>query len=232
MANKTRKYRTHLGCDAQPRRKYVRGECQHNHRHNPGFILFPLFTAAPPPHFLFFYSNNNNHQPKQQNLRHRHHHNHNHNYQRFSLVCMYTDIALLSWNVFFFRWLFWSCDTQASDHVPFFPDVDISIQVLGFWFVWLFTVPSLRARKPGASEKVALDIAFLATPVVSFALPFVTKVSKQAVGFCVFAFVCGYYNRPREMRTRRPPCGWRLWRRCLCVVWWCLLPVTTCHNRF
>ena len=60
--------------------------------------------------------------------------------------------------------------------MPFFPHVDLSIQVLGFWFVWLFTVPSLRARKPGASEKVALDIAFLATPVVSFAMPFITKV--------------------------------------------------------
>ncbi|CAN0380685.1 unnamed protein product, partial [Hapterophycus canaliculatus] len=40
---------------------------------------------------------------------------------------------------------------------------------------WLFTVPSLRARKPGASEKVALDIAFLLTPVVSFGMPFITK---------------------------------------------------------
>eukprot|EP00903_Cladosiphon_okamuranus_P011534 g10860.t1 len=64
---------------------------------------------------------------------------------------------------------------MAYDQVPFFPHVDLSIQVLGFWFVWLFTVPSLRARKPGASEKVALDIAFLATPVVSFAMPFITK---------------------------------------------------------
>ncbi|CAM9309431.1 unnamed protein product, partial [Hapterophycus canaliculatus] len=38
---------------------------------------------------------------------------------------------------------------MAYDQVPFFPHVDLSIQVLGFWFVWLFTVPSLRARKPG-----------------------------------------------------------------------------------
>ncbi|CAN0175345.1 unnamed protein product [Scytosiphon promiscuus] len=67
--------------------------------------------------------------------------------------------------------------TMAYDQVPFFPHVDLSIQVLGFWFVWLFTVPSLRARKPGASEKVALDIAFLLTPVVSFGMPFITKVS-------------------------------------------------------
>lgn len=50
------------------------------------------------------------------------------------------------------------------------------MRVLGFWFVWLFTVPSLRARKPGEAEKVALNIAFLATPVVSFAMPFITKV--------------------------------------------------------
>ncbi|CAM9902837.1 unnamed protein product, partial [Scytosiphon promiscuus] len=64
---------------------------------------------------------------------------------------------------------------MAYDQVPFFPHVDLSIQVLGFWFVWLFTVPSLRARKPGASEKVALDIAFLLTPVVSFGMPFITK---------------------------------------------------------
>ena len=66
---------------------------------------------------------------------------------------------------------------QAYDAVPFFPDVDLSVRVLGFWFVWLFTVPSLRARKPGEAEKVALNIAFLATPVVSFVMPFVTKVS-------------------------------------------------------
>ncbi|CAM9093960.1 unnamed protein product [Laminaria digitata] len=64
---------------------------------------------------------------------------------------------------------------MAYDAVPFFPDVDLSIRVLGFWFVWLFTVPSLRARKPGEAEKVALNIAFLATPVVSFAMPFATK---------------------------------------------------------
>lgn len=65
---------------------------------------------------------------------------------------------------------------QAYDAVPFFENVDISVRVLGFWFIWLFTVPSLRARKPGAEEKVALNIAFLATPVVSFAMPFITKV--------------------------------------------------------
>ncbi|CAM9644148.1 unnamed protein product [Sphacelaria rigidula] len=64
---------------------------------------------------------------------------------------------------------------MAYDAVPFFEDVDISVRVLGFWFIWLFTVPSLRARKPGAEEKVALNVAFLATPVISFIMPFITK---------------------------------------------------------
>lgn len=79
-------------------------------------------------------------------------------------------------NVVGLRVTFFFLILQAYDAVPGFPNVDISIRVLGFWFVWLFTVPSLRARKPGEAEKVALNIAFLATPVVSFAMPFLTKV--------------------------------------------------------
>lgn len=83
---------------------------------------------------------------------------------------------------------------QAYDAVPFFPNVDLSVRVLGFWFVWLFTVPSLRARKPRAEEKTALNIAFLATPLVSFLMPFITKVGSTAifggsptrVGLCVY----------------------------------------------
>ncbi|CAN0075982.1 unnamed protein product, partial [Discosporangium mesarthrocarpum] len=64
---------------------------------------------------------------------------------------------------------------MAYDAVPFFPDLDISVKVLGFWFIWLFTVPSLRARKPGAEEKEALNVAFLATPLTNLAMPFLTK---------------------------------------------------------
>mmetsp|Transcript_89505 Transcript_89505/g.255648 ORF Transcript_89505/g.255648 Transcript_89505/m.255648 type:complete len:183 (+) Transcript_89505:608-1156(+) len=51
----------------------------------------------------------------------------------------------------------------------------------GFWGIWLFTIPSLRSRKPGGvwgmngAEKKALDISFLLTPVVNLAMPIVTK---------------------------------------------------------
>ena len=52
---------------------------------------------------------------------------------------------------------------------------DISIQVLGYWFWWLFIVPSLRSRRPKGAEKKALDIAFLGTPLLSILAPVVTK---------------------------------------------------------
>jgi hypothetical protein len=66
---------------------------------------------------------------------------------------------------------------MVYDAVPGFEHVDLSIRVLGFWVIWLFAVPSLRARKPtNPAEKTALNIAFIATPLTSLAMPFITKV--------------------------------------------------------
>lgn len=54
--------------------------------------------------------------------------------------------------------------------------LDLSIQVLGFWSWWLFTVPSLRSIKPlDSREKKSLDAAFFATLVVSLLAPVATK---------------------------------------------------------
>lgn len=56
------------------------------------------------------------------------------------------------------------------------PDVPLVGQALGFWMVWLFTIPSLRARKGIARwEKSALNIAFVATPLINLLMPFITK---------------------------------------------------------
>lgn len=56
------------------------------------------------------------------------------------------------------------------------PDVPLVGQALGFWMVWLFTIPSLRARKGTARwEKSALNIAFVTTPLVNVLLPAFTK---------------------------------------------------------
>ena len=69
------------------------------------------------------------------------------------------------------------CGAVAYDAVPFAPHVELYVQVLGFWGIWLFTIPSLRSRKPGGTwgmsqpEKSALDAAFLLTPVANLALP-------------------------------------------------------------
>jgi len=62
----------------------------------------------------------------------------------------------------------------AFDAFPWFT-IDISLRALGFWSFWLFIIPSLRARRPRGWEKVALNIAFLGSPVVTFGLPFITK---------------------------------------------------------
>ena len=39
----------------------------------------------------------------------------------------------------------------------------------------MFTIPSLRARECTAAEKDALNILFLAVPLLNVALPFVSK---------------------------------------------------------
>jgi hypothetical protein len=65
--------------------------------------------------------------------------------------------GLLSFNVIF-----------PSDH----PDI---ARLIGMWSIWMFTVPSLRARDCSAPEKDALNTLFLAIPVLNVALPFVWK---------------------------------------------------------
>ena len=49
------------------------------------------------------------------------------------------------------------------------------LRALGFWMVWLFTIPSLRARKPRNAEKSALNAAFLIAPLCNLLLPAVWK---------------------------------------------------------
>jgi len=62
----------------------------------------------------------------------------------------------------------------AFDAFPTFT-LDISLQALGFWSWWLFIIPSLRARRPRGWEKLALDIAFLGSPIITIGAPFVIK---------------------------------------------------------
>lgn len=64
----------------------------------------------------------------------------------------------------------------AYNAVPFVDEVPIVGRALGFWMTWLFTIPSLRARKGiSQQEKSALNVAFLLTPVVNLIMPLATK---------------------------------------------------------
>mmetsp|Transcript_16107 Transcript_16107/g.32251 ORF Transcript_16107/g.32251 Transcript_16107/m.32251 type:complete len:378 (-) Transcript_16107:238-1371(-) len=72
----------------------------------------------------------------------------------------------------------------ASDHVPLVEHVPIAGRAFGFWTMWLFTIPSLRAVKPlgypnlqisPSQEKKALNLAFVVTPLSTILLPFATK---------------------------------------------------------
>ena len=48
-------------------------------------------------------------------------------------------------------------------------------RLMGMWSVWMFTVPSLRARECEATEKDALNLLFVAIPLVNVIIPFFWK---------------------------------------------------------
>lgn len=48
-------------------------------------------------------------------------------------------------------------------------------RLMGMWSLWMFTVPSLRARDCDPAEKDALNLLFLALPLINVGLPFVWK---------------------------------------------------------
>lgn len=61
---------------------------------------------------------------------------------------------------------------------------------------WLFIIPSLRARRPRGWEKLALDIAFLGSPLITIAVPFVIKdpsvIWSANCAFFVASYAYGY----------------------------------------
>ena len=80
--------------------------------------------------------------------------------------------------------------------------IDLSLRALGFWSFWLFTIPSLRARRPRGWEKKALNIAFLGSPILTLGLPFVTKQPDQIwlanLVLLVGSYVYGYISGPED----------------------------------
>jgi len=52
------------------------------------------------------------------------------------------------------------------------PDIP---RLLGMWSIWMFTIPSLRAKECMPREKDALNLLFVAVPLMNVILPFVWK---------------------------------------------------------
>lgn len=47
--------------------------------------------------------------------------------------------------------------------------------VCSMWTLWIFTVPSLRARDCSAAEKDALNLLFIGLPLLNITLPLIWK---------------------------------------------------------
>jgi hypothetical protein len=73
-------------------------------------------------------------------------------------------------------------------------NMDLSISVLGYWWWWLFVIPSLRSRRPQGYEKQALDLAFLASPVVSLIAPVVVTKDTGMIWWANAVVVGGAYG--------------------------------------
>ncbi|KAM6541174.1 hypothetical protein CsatB_005621 [Cannabis sativa] len=48
-------------------------------------------------------------------------------------------------------------------------------RLMGMWSIWMFTIPSLRARDCSKNEKEALNYLFLLVPLLNVAIPFFLK---------------------------------------------------------
>ncbi|KAK4530634.1 hypothetical protein CCYA_CCYA05G1491 [Cyanidiococcus yangmingshanensis] len=59
--------------------------------------------------------------------------------------------------------------------MAFESSLPLYLRALGFWMIWLFTIPSLRARKPSTAEKNALNVSFLLAPLMNLFLPMIVK---------------------------------------------------------
>ncbi|KAH8933695.1 hypothetical protein BDL97_18G043700 [Sphagnum fallax] len=65
-------------------------------------------------------------------------------------------------------------------------------RLMGMWSVWMFTIPSLRARDCSTKEKDALNYLFLAIPLINVTLPLVWKSFAAVWSADVIAFLAMY----------------------------------------
>ncbi|CAE7888913.1 dgat2, partial [Symbiodinium sp. KB8] len=110
---------------------------------------------------------------------------------------------------------------MCYDAFPWIPDLTwaginkvgskLAIKLFGVWGLWLFTVPALRARKPGGpwgmgyEEKRALDISFLVLPFVCIFAPILFKDAAATYWLSLLTLVGLYgwsFNTPLEDESK------------------------------
>lgn len=72
-------------------------------------------------------------------------------------------------------WLALAVGGLLSFNIIFPSDQPDIARLMGMWSIWMFTIPSLRARECTAVEKDALNLLFLAVPILNVTLPFIWK---------------------------------------------------------
>ncbi|CAL1362107.1 unnamed protein product [Linum trigynum] len=65
-------------------------------------------------------------------------------------------------------------------------------RLMGMWSVWMFTIPSLRARDCSNKEKEALNYLFLLVPLMNVAIPFFWKSFAVVWSADIVAFFAMY----------------------------------------
>ncbi|KAF3577956.1 hypothetical protein DY000_02028233 [Brassica cretica] len=74
-------------------------------------------------------------------------------------------------------------------------------RLMGMWSIWMFTIPSLRARDCPAKEKEALNYLFLLIPLLNVAIPFFWKSfplvwsADTLAFFAMYAWKLGWLER-------------------------------------
>ncbi|PQM34960.1 uncharacterized protein Pyn_31722 [Prunus yedoensis var. nudiflora] len=74
-------------------------------------------------------------------------------------------------------------------------------RLMGMWSIWMFTIPSLRARDCSKNEKEALNYLFLLVPLLNVTIPFFWKSfavvwSADTVAFfAMYAWKLGWLQR-------------------------------------
>ena len=77
-----------------------------------------------------------------------------------------------------------------------YPSDEPSIaRLMGMWSVWMFAVPSLRARDCSPKEKDALNILFIAIPLINILIPVFWKSFAGVFTADIILMAAVYYQK-------------------------------------